>query len=474
MADKVDSYITERLLIPERICLPSDTEINSELISILIEIKNKYNERYLTLQDYYKGGAKILKRVKEPHKSNNKLVLDYPSYIVDIFQGRAVGRPVTYTVAEELRDSFKIIQEILDNNREQDENTALAKMSGINGVGYEINYVDEDGNYKFNEVLPQNIIYVYDDKINPEPWLALYVRDAISLKNLAADDKEQAVTAYTTDRILEFEASKNGFVLVDEYENVLHKFPIIEWANNDEYMGDFESVLTLIDAINLLYSDNVNNLEEQVNALLVIWGMVNTNYEDFKKMKEDGVLLAQSSAAGGGKQDAKFITRDINDTAVQNIKQNLDEAIHKFSKAPNVSDEKFSGNTSGEAQKYKLFTTDQVIELKQRKYHTALTKRMELICEYARVKKGIDLNYRDIAINFQDNMPYNELENAQTVKQLLDAGVSRQYAMSKLKGIDDVGEELERQDQEKDAYLKDYADSFITNDNQDEEVEDEE
>nr|DAX75114.1 MAG TPA: PORTAL PROTEIN [Caudoviricetes sp.] len=459
MAGQSQSYISEYMELPQRICLPADTEINSDLLETLVEIKNKDNDRYATLQNYYKGWAKILDRERDANKSNNKIVLAYPAYVVDILQGMAVGRPVTYTVSEDMRDKWQTVQDILDLNREQDENTALAKMGGINGVGYEINYIDEEGNFRFNEILPQNIIYVWDDKINPEPWMAIYIRDAITIENLIADDKEQAATVYTTDTIYEYVPGQGGYVLEEEYENPLHKFPVIEFANNDEYIGDFERELTQIDEMNLLYSDNANSFEETINALLILWGMVNTDSEDYKKLREDGVLLAQSDSGAGGKQDAKFLTKDVNDTAIENFKKNLDEAIHKFSKAPNVTDEKFAGNTSGESQKYKVFTTDQIIELKKRKFHTALTQRMELICEYLRIKQGIELDYREIAINFQDNKPYDELQNAQTVKQLLDAGTSRQYAFSKLKGIDDVAEELERQKEERDAYSNLFADT---------------
>lgn len=458
MAGKSQSYISEYMELPKRICLPTDTEINSDLIDTLMEIKNKDNERYLTLQKYYEGWAKIMERIRDADKSNNRIALPYPAYIIDILQGMAVGRPVTYSVSEELRDKWKAVQAILDLNEEQDENTELAKMGGINGVGYEINYVDEEGFFRFNEVKPQNMIYVWDDKINPDPWMAIYVRDAITLENLTADEKVQAATVYTTDTIYEFVPGQGGFKLEEEYENALHKFPVIEFANNNEYIGDFERELSLIDTMNLLYSDNANSFEETINALLIIWGMLNTDRKDFQQLKEDGVLLASSDGMGG-KQDAKFLTKDINDTAIENFKKNLDEAIHKFSKAPNVTDEKFAGNTSGESQKYKVFTTDQIIETKKRKFHTALTQRLELICEYLRIKQGIDLDYREIAINFQDNKPYDELQNAQTVKQLLDAGASRQYAFSKLKGIDDVAEELERQRQEREAYSDLFAET---------------
>lgn len=466
---KAQSYITDYMELPQRICLPRDTEVNSDLIKTLIEIKNKDNERFITLQRYYNGWAKILERVRDDDKSNNKIVLAYPAYIVDILQGMAVGRPVTYTVPDELKDKFDLIQDILDYNQEQDENTALAKMGGINGVGYEINYIDEEGNFRFNEVLPQNIIFVYDDKINPEPWLAIYIRDSISLENLTADEKSQAATVYTTEQIFEYVEGKDGFELADiegenPYINPLGLFPVIEFANNDEYIGDFERQLTQIDSLNLLYSDNANTFEETINALLIIWGMLNTEREDFEKLKEDGILLASSDIGSGGKQDAKWLTKDINDTAVENFKKNLDEAIHKFSKAPNVTDEKFSGNISGESQKYKVFTTDQIIELKKRKFASALTKRMELICEHLRIKNGVDIDYREIAISFQDNRPYNELDNITAVKTALDAGLSKQYALSKLKDLDDIQEEMQRQEDEASA----YADVF----NFDKEVED--
>lgn len=42
---------------------------------------------------------------------------------------------------------------------------------------------------------------------------------------------------------------------------------------------------------------------------------------------------------------------------------------------------------------------------------------------------------------------------------MLDAGASRQYAFSKLKGIDDVSEELERQRQEREVYSDLFAET---------------
>ena len=66
-------------------------------------------------------------------------------------------------------------------------------------------------------------------------------------------------------------------------------------------------------------------------------------------------------------------------------------------------------------------------------------------------------DYKDIQINFNKNTPYNELDNALLVKTLLDTGASRQLAFSKLRDLDDIGEELRLQDEELDPYA-DYQD----------------
>ena len=123
--------------------------------------------------------------------------------------------------------------------------------------------------------------------------------------------------------------------------------------------------------------------------------------------------------------------------------------------------------------KYKLFATDQIIAQKQRKFKTALQKRIRLILKILNIKGASDFDYRDITVVFNDNKPYNELDNINTVKLALDAGLSKTYAYSKLRDIDDVAEELERQNQEKEEAYQDYADSFLADTKEDEVEEDE-
>lgn len=451
----MDSYINGYFEPTKEFYLPAETEITDELVTKLIKLHEEDCERYITLEDYYRGKAKIYDRSKEDYKANNKLALDYPSYIVDILLGLFVGKPISYTVSDENKEMMEGLQEVFDLNDEQDENAEIAKICGIKGRGYEIVYLDEEGGVKFNEVQPENIVMVYDNQIKPEPLFCIYIREDADAESIGKESKNKLVTLYTKDSIKEMRLEGSDLKLIEENANLFGAIPVVEFKNNNEAIGDFERVLSLIDALNLTQSDTANDFEEFTDALLVLAGMPQADSDDVNRMIEDKVLLLDKS--GGAGQSAEWLIKNINDTALENYKNRLDADIHKFAKVPNMSDEHFAGNVSGEAMKYKLFATDQIVAQKQRKFKSALQERIKLILSIAKIKTAKDFDYRDISIVFNDNKPYNELDNIATVKAALDAGLSKTYAYGKLRDIDDVAEELERQEQEKDA----YADEFM-------------
>lgn len=450
----MESYINGYFEPTKEFYLPAETEITNELVTKLIKLHEEDCERYITLEDYYRGKAKIYDRSKEDYKANNKLALDYPSYIVDILLGLFVGKPISYTVADENKEMMEGLQEVFDLNDEQDENAEIAKICGIKGRGYEIVYLDEEGGVRFNEVQPENIVMVYDNHIKPEPLFCIYIREDADAESIGKESKNKLVTLYTKDTIKEMRLEGSDLKLIEENANLFGAIPVVEFKNNNEAIGDFERVLSLIDALNLAQSDTANDFEEFTDALLVLAGMPQADSDDVNRMIEDKVLLLDKS--GGAGQSAEWLIKDINDTALENYKNRLDADIHKFAKVPNMNDEHFAGNVSGEAMKYKLFATDQIIAQKQRKFKSALQDRIKLILSIAKIKTAKDFDYRDISIVFNDNKPYNELDNIATVKAALDAGLSKTYAYGKLRDIDDVAEELERQEQEKDAYAEEF------------------
>ena len=180
-------------------------------------------------------------------------------------------------------------------------------------------------------------------------------------------------------------------VLIEELDHPFGDVPIVEFMNNDERQGDFEKVLSLIDAYDKSQSDTANDFEYFSDAYLKIKGMMGTDEETIGEMKKNRVILVT------GEGDADWLIKQINDAALENYKTRLEKDIHKLSKVPNLTDEAFAGNLSGIALRYKLWGLEQNTAQKERKFKRGLQRRIELIANYYRAFNE-HFDWRDIEI----------------------------------------------------------------------------
>ena len=251
-----------------------------------------------------------------------------------------MGKPVTYAPVEGAEKVKEEIQNVFDYNDEQAENAQLAKTASIKGTAYELLYVDEDANARFNIVEPDNMILVYDDKITPSPLYALRYQ---------IKDKMTYAELYTKEEIIQFEGEGDELNEVGRDSHPFLEVPVVEYPNNDEAQGDFEKVLTLVDGYDKSQSDTANDFEYFADAYLKIKNMSGTNGDDVADMKAKRVILVE------GDGDADWLTKTIQDTAMENYKTRLQTDIHTFSMTPNLTDESFAGNLSGIALQFKLW-----------------------------------------------------------------------------------------------------------------------
>ena len=216
--------------------------------------------------------------------------------------------------------------------------------------------------------------------------------------------------------------------------------PIAIYKNNEEELGDFESVISLIDAYDKLESDSLNDFEYFVDAYLALYGFT-AEPEDVKKMKENRVLLMDEGTS------AEWLIKDTSDSHIENIKNRIDADIHKFAKCPNMADKEFASNASGVAIKFKLLGTENKVAIKERKFKRGLQQRLELLANINGViASGFD--WRAIDIIFTRNIPSNDTDIANMVNALSDV-VSKETLLAQIPFIEDVQAELDRLDKEK-------------------------
>ena len=105
-------------------------EIDTNTISNLIDFHKTYMlPRYKKLKRYYKLHHDIEDRtMEEATKPNNKLIHDYPGYIVNMATGYFLGKPVAYSSKSNNNDYLNTLQKIFDYNDESDENAEIEKV----------------------------------------------------------------------------------------------------------------------------------------------------------------------------------------------------------------------------------------------------------------------------------------------------------------------------------------------------------
>ena len=442
--------------------IDKDCILTESLILDLIKKHSKEKRRLSKLQKYYNNeNTKIATRkYKNKNKPKNRLSHPYAQYITDTAVGYLLGKPVAYTTED--KNLLEAMTDIFRYNDESDNNTTLAKMASIYGYAYEIMYLDKNARPRFKAIDPSELIVCYDNTLEENIVLAIRYYDEVVRNN----DLEETVTrleVYTkptendkgeiiaNGKIIRGTIRLESITLEDEEDYYFNDIPVNVYINNDELFGDFEKVLSLIDAYDQSQSDTANDFELFTNCMLVINGEL-IDDEQAENLNDVNLIQFLNSDS-----DAKYLIKDIQDTALENYKNRLNEDIHRFSFVPNMSDENFSNNASGIAMKFKLMGLENLIGVKEAKFKKGLMRRIELLCAYAKMKNNSDYSYLAIEPIFTRNTPNNELELSQ-IMQNLTGILSEETIIGMSPRVSDIQAEIERKEKEANKlYEDDYS-----------------
>ena len=428
-----------------KIRIDKETQLTKEVIKWIIEKHSEEKTRIAELRDYYNNKNAIMNRqYKDANKPQNRLSHPFASYITNMATGYFLGNPISYN--SENKDLLERILDIFKYNDEADNNTTLAKYSSIAGYAVELLYIDENSNARFKALGGDEVAIVYDNTLEENILYAIRYFE----EDVPGEDKARTtINVYTSNTIQTYKLEDNEITFIDEVAHYFNDVPVSVYVNNDELYGDFERVKGLIDAYDKTQSDTANDFEYFTNALLVISGVL-VEDEEGLNFKDNRVI---NFAGTDGK--AEYLLKNINDNALENYKNRLVEDIHKFAQIPNLTDEQFAGNVSGESMKYKLMGLENIVSVKEAKFKKGLMRRIELLCNFLNIATNDLMLYTDIQPIFTRNKPKNEVELANMVKSLYGI-LSDETLISILPFIENSKEEIEKRDLEKENTLDSY------------------
>ena len=421
-----------------------EKNIKKELVVKLIREHEKQLPRFKKLKKYYLGEHDILSKQRAKNKPNYKPVCNHAKDIADTSTGYFMGNTISYSNSEDTDIDELLIA--FDNAEVDESDHDNALDMAIYGVAYEYVYARENENIlDIKSLEVENTFIVYDDSIEQQPLFGVYY---FKRKENKADTETYQAVIMTKQFVysIVLEGKEKGVISDKPTPHNMGDIPIIEYKNNKYSIGDFEQQIGLIDSYNSLTANRINDKEQFIDSILVLYGarLGDDEEESIKAMES---LAEQKLLELHLEARAEYLSKTLNENEVETLRNAVKQDIYTFSHIPNLTDENFAGNSSGVAMEFKLLGLEMITKIKQRYYVKGLKKRIKLFANYLGLTQiAIDAN--SIIPNFSRSLPKNLLEISQIVSNL-DGKVSQETLLSQIPFVEDPMSEIEKVNEEK-------------------------
>ena len=382
------------------------------------------------LQDYERGIQPILKRVKEIRPEiNNKIVENHAAEITAFKVGYVFGSPITFVQRASVdingnngsADDKKIaiLNEMMFEEGKATQDQVLGKDIAVCGIGYRIVLPKrvKDGISAFN-ILRLNPTTTFVIKFND-----LYKKSAVGVSYIKLSDGSYRVGAYTDKQYFELEGK--DFVSLKVINVVPNRvgIPIIEYKNDDERMGCFERVISLLDALNEATSDRLNGLAQFVQSILWM-NNCEIDSDQMEQLKDKLGLLTKSEP--GNPASVQYLTATLDQAQTQTLIDYLYAQILQIAGVPGR--EQSTGGNTGQA--IMLSNGWQIAETHaQALVNTFTESEKEMlkvvlkILKLTETSEVSDLKLSDVDVKFSRNRTDSLLVKTQGLMNQLQAGI---------------------------------------------------
>lgn len=441
--------------------------ISAELISKIIQKhqpNSLYNKALYKRYMAIRGGVPIFDRqprYEEENPINNTINNDYMGLIVNAKTGCFAGYPISYSYSKtkeaeedtggeiELEQSTRVLTDFVTRNNMHKVDIQTTKNAAAYGYSGRLGYIDKEGNERVMPVHGFETIILSDVDIC-EPEFAIRYYEVSDIDNTKSWVAEFYDNKYKT-------TFKGDLLSLQETDKKPHLFdycPLQGIPNNLECMGDAEKVISLIDDYDKVVSDNSNELEAFVHALMQI--SVNIEDDKIKAAQKSGVIVIPQVGSNPVSEPVKWVTKNINDTFSEHHLEKVENNIYAFSQTPNFNDDSF-GNASGVSLEHKFNGMREKCTTFKANHISANTYMWKVLCS-SWEKKGFKIDPLHIVSDVKFNIPQDIETEARVVQILKGAGLPDRYVYAKLSDVEDVEWILDEIQAEKEDVTSLYGD----------------
>ena len=320
--------------------LIADTQLLQKYIS---QHDNAVNNRYVKFWNAYACRAKIVDTSLIPKKAKYKpdyrIDVNYPRYIVDTFNGFAVGIAPTAISEDDAVNDY--IKTIWDANDLDDVNSELHRLKCIFGESYQIVYVDEYGEIATVASDPLESFPVYDNSIRPR--LRYFVRTYYDEDN----KRHGSISDDTNVYYFDFDA---GLHFTEIHPHGFNGVPAIVYTMNKARIGLIEPVLDMCNAYDKAISEKMNDVDSFADAIMKVLGTMLTE-DQINDLRDKRII--NIGGRDGSQVIVDFMQRPSGDATQEHLLERLEKLIFTIAMVCNVSDNNFA-TSSGIALRMKM------------------------------------------------------------------------------------------------------------------------
>lgn len=426
------------------------------------------------LNNYYVGLQDILKkkRLNNDEKNNNILLANHIYRQVEFKKGFMVGNPITYSLAvsdketDDLTDLNRYLKDSAKASKDIDKYEDLY-VGGL-AVQYIIprttDYDDDEAPFELYNLPIGKGFKVYSNDVTAKPLFDVIVSQKITDDNfnvkkvydvyfIAKDEKEENV-CYTVTYTEIGNPTHRGEIEKEPY-NFL---PLVEYSLNKNRMGIVELVMAIQDGINIIQSNQIDDIVEFVNSYLVFENQ-DLGKDWAKKVKEfrknRAILLRTKNPQLPAKLN--LLKQAMQHTEINAFFEILIQEMYDIVACPKTSGGVTSGGDTGQArilgngwesaQNQATVDISYVIQ-----YEYELLKKIINICKN-NASKIENVYANDIDIKFSINMSNNIYTKTQALRNLYDMHIPYEDSLN-ITGVTNDSHGLAEKWEKNDNYQK--------------------
>lgn len=354
--------------------LPLDRYTIGAILNKVLPLHQENANRIDSLHKFFRGNQNIKGRQKKVRSDiTYNMVINYAYRVVEFYTGYTLSNNIQFLLKEG-RDSKKEYINLFNDYYALDDghnkNIGLAEWCLISGNGYKRTLANNDFDMDSSPYITQVIhpgsafvVYAIEDGL---PLLGGTIAKINTKNEFGKDITLRHIGVYTNTQYYEWVLEYDNFEfpditkitpIYDNKINGLGVIPITEYVNNHNRIGLVEALIDLFNAVNLLGSNALENIEQIIQSYLIFLNVdlpeeVDSGGNKIKVQPKPVGDVISVKGVEGMPADVKLLSLVLDQSGVKTYMDILLDAMVDIGGVPMISSraQAVSGGTTGMAE----------------------------------------------------------------------------------------------------------------------------